>query len=152
VVCITNIATIFGNCKNLTTKNKKYLQSLQQRMLAVRKKAGLSQEVFAQKVGTSRSIISQIEIGKIKPTYDVLIATANEFGVDYKYLLEGEFAETSPKNMVAEPQATYKNEPIKDLQKEIWFLQKENALLTSQVARLEELLAAYKKMLPDSNT
>lgn len=119
-------------------------------MLAVRKKAGLSQEEFARKVGTSRSIISQIEIGKIKPTYEVLITTAKEFGVDYKYLLEGEQGETALGNLAAEPKASYQNDAVKDLQKEIWFLQKENALLTSQVARLEELIAAYKKMLPNN--
>jgi transcriptional regulator with XRE-family HTH domain len=119
-------------------------------MLAVRKKVGLSQEEFALKVGTSRSIISQIEIGKIKPSYDVLITTAREFGVDYKYLLEGdENKSASATSMVMEDAPVYNGDSTKALQREIYFLRKEIALLTNQIQRQDELLTAYKKLIKE---
>ena len=127
------------------------MQTLQQRMLAVRKRAKLSQEEFALKVGTSRSIISQMEIGKIKPSYEVLITTAKEFGVDYKYLLEGDVQDGESATMVMEaPSAGYNsNDNVKALQREIYFLRKEVAMLSTQVQRQDELIDAYKKLLKE---
>jgi transcriptional regulator with XRE-family HTH domain len=39
----------------------------------------MSQDEFAAKIGISRSSLSQIEIGKAKPTYDILYSIANSF-------------------------------------------------------------------------
>lgn len=113
-------------------------------MLAVRKKAGLSQEDFARTVGTSRSIVSQIEIGKIKPSYDVLIKTVNHFKVTYKYMLEG-IGDSLDNNLaVAEDAAPYGNTNNNG---ELERLRSENSMLRDQVSALKDLTDTQKILI-----
>ncbi|MDX2001529.1 MAG: helix-turn-helix domain-containing protein [Chitinophagales bacterium] len=120
------------------------MDTIHQRILAVRKKAALTQEEFALRVNSSRSIISQIEIGKIQPSYEILIALAKEFGTSYTYLLEG--TEPAIADQVNEPALGYKQAKTKELERELYFLRKEVQLLQNQVKHLEELAEAYKKL------
>lgn len=107
-------------------------------MVAIRKMSGLSQEAFAQKVGTSRSIISQVEIGKIKPSYEVLINTVKLFDTTYKYILEG----------ITEHQiATTDNGQYGNNGTEVAQLRREKILLEEQVAQLKDLVDTQKALI-----
>lgn len=118
--------------------------SIYQRMLAVRKMAGLSQEDFARTVGTSRSIISQIEIGKIKPSYEVLIKTVNHFKLTYKYLLEGIGDPYEAATQVAEDAPPYSKT---DTNGEVERLRSENSMLKDQVSALKDLTETQKILI-----
>lgn len=56
----------------------------------VRRAHLLSQEEFAKKLGISRSIVSQVEIDKIKPTIDALKKMATTFNISLDYLMNEE--------------------------------------------------------------
>ncbi|MBK8486277.1 MAG: helix-turn-helix domain-containing protein [Chitinophagales bacterium] len=56
----------------------------------VRRAHLLSQEEFAKKLGISRSIVSQVEIDKIKPTIDALKKMASTFNISLDYLMQDE--------------------------------------------------------------
>ncbi len=117
------------------------LDKIHERMVAIRKLSGLSQEAFAQKVGTSRSIISQVEIGKMKPSYEVLINTVKLFNTSYAYLLEG-MAEPARALLAAEDAA-----PYGDATGELARLRREKTLLEEQVAQLKDLVDTQKALI-----
>lgn len=110
-------------------------------MVTIRKMSGLSQEAFAKKVGTSRSIISQVEIGKIKPSYEVLIKTVHEFSASYKFILEG-VNDERPLPIAAEEASPYGNQTD-----EISRLRREKELLEDQVEQLKDLVATQKALI-----
>jgi transcriptional regulator with XRE-family HTH domain len=56
----------------------------------LRQSLGLSQAEFAIKTGTSRSIISQIEIGKLKPSLENIAATSEIFNVSLTYFFRSD--------------------------------------------------------------
>lgn len=56
----------------------------------VRKRELMTQEVFAERIGVSRSVLSQIEIGRINPTAETLRSIARQFGVSLDYLVMDE--------------------------------------------------------------
>lgn len=60
-----------------------------ERVVSVRKKAGLSQREFAARLGISNGGISQIENGKAMPGGDFLLKMHQELGVDINWLLTG---------------------------------------------------------------
>lgn len=114
-------------------------------MLAVRKMAGLSQEDFARTVGTSRSIISQIEIGKIKPSYSVLIKTVNHFKLTYKYMLEGVGEPQEAAGILTtENAAPYAKQADNG---EVERLRSENSMLKDQVSTLKDLTETQKILI-----
>lgn len=120
----------------MATLSTTCLDNLHLRMANVRKTAGLSQDEFAKMVGTSRSIISQVEIGKIKPSYEVLINTCRLFKVSYRYLLEG-----ATRNHDSETLDTDVPQPN--------HLQRENELLKEQVAQLQELATTQRDLITE---
>lgn len=61
-----------------------------QKIREIRRRELLSQEAFAERVGVSRSVISQIEIDRINPTLDTLKKIAEEFNVSIDFLMRGE--------------------------------------------------------------
>lgn len=61
-----------------------------QKFKEIRRSNLLSQEEFAKQVGVSRSIISQIEIDKIKPTLDALKRISKLYNVSLDYLMSNE--------------------------------------------------------------
>lgn len=65
------------------------MESIGFRIRRVRALTGLSQEEFATQVGVSRSVLSQIEIDKIRPSLDVLSAISKLYNVPYNWLIEG---------------------------------------------------------------
>lgn len=58
-----------------------------QRLRELRKKAGLSQQEFANQIGTSKSSINMYERGEREPSLEMLEAIADYFNVDMDYLL-----------------------------------------------------------------
>lgn len=60
-----------------------------ERLLEVRKKAGMTQSDLAEKLDVSRQAVSRWEMGTAKPEFENLIAISNIFGVSIDYLLKG---------------------------------------------------------------
>lgn len=118
--------------------------TIYKRMLGVRKQAGLSQEDFARTVGTSRSIISQIEIGKIKPSYEVLIKTVNLFNLSYRYMLEGK-EEVSATYSALQTNASAADSTTTNF--ELERLKSENGMLKEQVSSLKDLVDTQKILI-----
>lgn len=63
---------------------------LQEKILYCRKKAGLSQEALAEKIGVSRQAISKWETGEASPEVGKLLMLARAFGVTTDWLLSEE--------------------------------------------------------------
>lgn len=61
--------------------------SLQEKIYDCRKKAGLSQEALAEKIGVSRQAISKWETGEATPEVGKLLLLAKTFGVTTDWLL-----------------------------------------------------------------
>lgn len=66
------------------------------RILKLRKEAGLSQEAFAEKLGVSRQSVSKWESGNVMPDIDKIISMCDIFGVSTDYLLTGAEEEKAP--------------------------------------------------------
>jgi len=65
------------------------MSGLPNRIRKLRRKRGLSQEIFAKSLGVSRSHISTIETGAARPSKQLIKSICREFGVREKWLLEG---------------------------------------------------------------
>ena len=64
--------------------------TIEERIQALRKEKGLSQEQFADVLGVSRQAVSKWEMGQSMPEIDKLIAMSQLFGVTIDYILKGE--------------------------------------------------------------
>lgn len=62
--------------------------ALPEKLYALRKKSGLSQEQLAEALNVSRHAISKWEGGSAMPESDKLLALSNYFGVSLDYLLK----------------------------------------------------------------
>ena len=62
--------------------------ALPEKLYALRKKSGLSQEQLAETLNVSRQAISKWEGGSAMPESDKLLALSNYFGVSLDYLLK----------------------------------------------------------------
>ncbi len=67
--------------------------NLHEKVLACRKKAGLSQEELAEKIGVSRQAVSKWETGEALPELNKIIALADVFAVTTDWLLKDGGAE-----------------------------------------------------------
>jgi len=65
------------------------MNTLGDRVKALRKAKGLQQSELAAIVGTSKAMVSFIETGRNNPTIDLLSALSSFFGVPADYLLHG---------------------------------------------------------------
>ena len=63
------------------------MESLAERLVRLRKKAGYTQEKAAQAIGITRAALNNYENGLRKPGYDVLLWMADFYGVPVEYLL-----------------------------------------------------------------
>lgn len=69
--------------------------ALSEKLYALRKKGGLSQEQLAEQLGVSRQAISKWESGKAVPESDTLVSISNFFNVSLDYLMkEDDLAES----------------------------------------------------------
>lgn len=64
----------------------------------LRKHLSLTQDQFATDLSVSRSIISQIEIGKFNPTLELLNDIARKYNIDANYFFNENFALTLTNN------------------------------------------------------
>lgn len=78
---------------------------LSEKIYTCRKKAGLSQEALAEKVGVSRQAISKWELGEAEPEIRKLKLLADAFGVSTDWLLSDE-PEEAPQQPPEGPQAS----------------------------------------------
>lgn len=62
--------------------------ALSEKLYALRKKSGFSQEQLAEQLGVSRQAISKWESGQSVPESDKLVAISNYFNVSVDYLLK----------------------------------------------------------------
>lgn len=58
-----------------------------EKLYGLRKQAGMTQSVLAEKLNVSRQAVSRWEMGTAKPEVDTLIAISDLFGVSLDYLL-----------------------------------------------------------------
>ena len=70
--------------------------ALPEKLYALRKKSGLSQEQLAEALNVSRQAISKWEGGSATPESDKLLALSNYFGVSLDYLLKDGAPDTAP--------------------------------------------------------
>ena len=70
--------------------------ALPEKLYALRKKSGLSQEQLAEALNVSRQAISKWEGGSAMPESDKLLALSNYFGVSLDYLLKDGAPNTAP--------------------------------------------------------
>lgn len=73
-----------------------YVDTIHQRIKAVRDNLGLNQEEFARAIGVSRSIIANIETNVSKPKYPDLINIAQVGNVTLDWLITGEESSFTP--------------------------------------------------------
>ena len=73
---------------------------LNEKIYDCRKKAGLSQDALAEKIGVSRQAVSKWETGTAQPELDKLAALAKVFGVTADWLLNDD----EPEEPSAEPE------------------------------------------------
>lgn len=71
-----------------------------ERLLEYRKKAGLSQEELAEKIGVSRQAVSKWERAEASPDTDNLIALADVYGVTLDELIKG--SKAAPEKSVSD--------------------------------------------------
>ena len=60
-----------------------------QRIKTLRKERGITATFVAQKIGTTSSVLSEIERGKSNPTIDKLIGLSDVFNVSIDYIVRG---------------------------------------------------------------
>lgn len=75
------------------------------RIRAIRKATGLTMEAFGAKIGVSKSVIANLEYGRVEPSDLIKKAIVREHGVTLEYLENGEepmfFRDTGLKAMVS---------------------------------------------------
>ena len=81
--------------------------ALSEKLYALRKKAGLSQEQLAEQLGVSRQAISKWESGKAVPESDTLVSISSFFHVTLDYLMK----EADPDEPASEPPSAKENAP-----------------------------------------
>ena len=77
-----------------------------EKILALRKARGWSQEELAEQIGVTRQAVSRWESDSAKPDADKIIAVCDLFGVSADYLLRDNYAETVSRN-TSEQRATH---------------------------------------------
>ena len=84
-----------------TGKGRDFMK-FEEKLMALRKKAGMSQEELAEQLGVSRQAVSRWELGATQPDAPNLLKLSNLFCVTIDYLLrdecESEFDLLSSKN------------------------------------------------------
>jgi transcriptional regulator with XRE-family HTH domain len=71
------------------------MSSIGERFKEIRKDAGITQKTFAQSLGISQAHISGIESGESEPSKQLIKAVGSKFGINEKWLLDGDGAKIS---------------------------------------------------------
>lgn len=80
------------------------METINERILKIRKECGLSQDAFAERIGVTKSAISGYEIGRREPTLQIIKSICREFGVEENWLQtgEGEMMRAEPEDSLEE--------------------------------------------------
>lgn len=81
---------------------------INKRIKEARERSGLTQKEFSGRIGISRSFLSEIEAGKVKPSIETLIGMILHFEVDTRWLLVGE-GSRPPVGWAAESPSEYRS-------------------------------------------
>lgn len=73
---------------------------------------GWSQAGLAQRIGSSTEMVYAYERGRQKPSSDMLLRLAEEFGMTTDYLLTGETQQFDSSEMLEEPHITVRIEAL----------------------------------------
>ena len=118
---------------------------MKDRIIILRKKLGLTQKQFGERIGVQRGTVTNYEIGRNIPTETVRLMICREYGVKREWLETGEgemFEEKSRKEQVKEISEKYLNE-----ENEIF-----RSRLISVISGLTEeqlaVLAEFAEMVP----
>ena len=84
--CVLASFLLFSDGKDVMGINAK---EIGQRIKALRKERGLTQEGFAESVGLTVSAVSKIEIGDRVPSIDTFVLLSGFFGVSLDYIVLG---------------------------------------------------------------
>ncbi len=79
---------------------------LNEKIYGCRKKAGLSQDALAEKIGVSRQAVSKWELGTAQPELDKLAALSKVFGVTADWLLNDDEPEDAQETPEKPPQTS----------------------------------------------
>ncbi len=80
----------------------------------LRKQINYSQQMFADRIDVSRSVLSQIEINKLKPSIDIIAKIAKEFNIHISYFFE---AEKEPYTDLSSSNTQELQEPVSEYNK-----------------------------------
>jgi len=103
--------------------------NLGNRFKEIRSKTKLNQTDFAERMGTSQSVLSRIEKGEIAPTLSIINNLHNEFAVNLNWLFDGKgkykLIENPPEILHEEKEKMAEDPPdYIHLEKEIKYLKK----------------------------
>ena len=86
-----------------------------------RKNAGMSQEMFAEKLGVSRQSVSKWETGTAAPDLDNLVAIARLFGVTTDWLLMEDTPEVPAESIIISDRPKKNEKKLEFLTCDQWF-------------------------------
>ncbi|HEY5600104.1 MAG TPA: LexA family transcriptional regulator [Candidatus Manganitrophaceae bacterium] len=81
---------------------------INKRIKQARERAGLTQKEFSARIGISRSFLSEIEAGKVKPSIEALIGLLRNFDIDAHWLLMGAARSKAADLLAAEAPSEYR--------------------------------------------
>jgi len=113
-----------------------------ERFRYIRTKSGLKQKDFAESLGVSHSVISDIERGAREPSRKVLTGVAKLYHIDLNWLLLGVGSiEQTSHNQTSNPEIERLEREIDELKKSIDELERENKELSKELLdRMRQLL------------
>lgn len=116
--------------------------SISERFKEIRNMNNLSQREFAEKIGYSSSIISEIERGTNEPSRNVMLAIHRCFNVNLHWLLLGEG------NMMADDMIDHKDKKIEELEKKLAEIDIKNQNLIKLNKELkDELIESMRQII-----
>jgi DNA-binding transcriptional regulator YiaG len=72
------------------------VDSVQERLKAIRKQMSLTQREFAELIGVSRDVVASWEIGRVQPSEAVQRLISRECGISHTWLRDGEGGMAAP--------------------------------------------------------
>ena len=76
--------------KSESEPRQEILKRLGNRLIELRVKLGLKQNAFAKELGVSGSYLSDIELGKTRPSFDFLLSCYSRYKMNLTWLLVGD--------------------------------------------------------------
>lgn len=119
-----------------------------ERFREVRAKTNLSQKDFAESVGVSQSVVSDIERGAREPSRQILSVLAEKYSVDLNWLLLGiGISEKISQESIRDSEVERLEREINELKKSIDELERENKELSKELLdRMRQLLGLRSEL------